>query len=402
MAMMIVVAPSIYTLAPPSGTPPLLPILLPTPSPPLLLPFTDHRSDMLKIYLPPQKRLCIAPDPRYEVRESSSAPRPIGGFRTDYGFVATLDAKIRRDPERDFEREARLSRVAWGRSMATSDVARSEIMALRTTVLGQKVEIAALRVIALQGQQGPVGCPAQPEVSEEAGVADALAARDADRSMNGDDYHNSGTGVRRKLLLLWFERMETGLLVNVAHAMTWTNLKKKMTDKYCPRGEIKKLEVGIWNLKVKGTDVVSYNQHFQELALMCARMFPEESDKIEKYDAIEFATELMDKKIRTFAERQSENKRKQDDNQQQQQNKRQNTGRAYVAGSGEKKPYGGSKPLYSKCNYYHDGQCAPKCHKCNRVGHLARDCRSTTNSNTANNQRGIGASQKPTCYECGA
>ncbi|GJY82907.1 putative reverse transcriptase domain-containing protein [Tanacetum coccineum] len=155
---------------------------------------------------------------------------------------------------------------------------------------------------------------------------------------------------------------------------------------------------------------------------MCARMFPKESDKIEKYvgglpdmiygsvmvskpktiqDAIEFATELMDKKIRTFAERQSENKRKQDDNQQQQ-HKRQNTGMAYAVVSGEKKPYGGSKPLCSKCNYHHDGQCAPKCHKCNRVGHLARDCRSTANANTANNQRGTRAGQKPTCYECGA
>ncbi|GJU53071.1 reverse transcriptase domain-containing protein [Tanacetum coccineum] len=107
-------------------------------------------------------------------------------------------------------------------------------------------------------------------------------------------------------------------------------------------------------------------------------------------DAIKFATELMDKKIRTFAERQSENKRKQDDNQKQQ-NKRQNTGRAYTAGSGEKKPYGWSKPLCSKCNYHHDGQCAPKCHKCNRVCHLARDYRSTANVNTANNQRGTGA-----------
>nr|GEX41030.1 reverse transcriptase domain-containing protein [Tanacetum cinerariifolium] len=56
-----------------------------------------------------------------------------------------------------------------------------------------------------------------------------------------------------------------------------------MTDKYCLRGEIKKLEVEMWNLKVKGTDVVNYNQRFQELALMCVRMFPEESDKIEKY-----------------------------------------------------------------------------------------------------------------------
>ncbi|GKB97204.1 putative reverse transcriptase domain-containing protein [Tanacetum coccineum] len=186
---------------------------------------------------------------------------------------------------------------------------------------------------------------------------------------------------------------------DVAYAMTWTNLKKKMTDKYCLTGE--------------------------ELALMCARIFPEESDKIEKYigglpdmihrsvmaskpktmqDAIEFATELMEKKIRTFAERQSENKRKQDDNQQlqQQQNKRQNTGRVYAAGSGEEKPCGGSKPLCSKCNYHHDGQCAPKCHKCNRVGHLARDCRSTTNSNTTNNQMGTWAGQKPTCFECGS
>ncbi|GJU53194.1 hypothetical protein Tco_1226908 [Tanacetum coccineum] len=70
----------------------------------------------------------------------------------------------------------------------------------------------------------------------------------------------------------------------------------------------------------------------------------------------------MDKKIHTFAKRQTEFKRKQDDNQQQQ-NKRQNTGRAYTAGSGEKKLYGGSKPQCAKCNYHHDGPCAPKCHK---------------------------------------
>ncbi|GJW25175.1 reverse transcriptase domain-containing protein [Tanacetum coccineum] len=47
--------------------------------------------------------------------------------------------------------------------------------------------------------------------------------------------------------------------------------------------EIKKLEVELWNLKVKGIDVLGYNQRFQELTLLCVRMFPEESDKIEKY-----------------------------------------------------------------------------------------------------------------------
>ncbi|GJT00741.1 reverse transcriptase domain-containing protein [Tanacetum coccineum] len=284
------------------------------------------------------------------------------------------------------------------------------------------------------------------------GVTDTLASRDADRNTNGDDSYNSRMGVRRNEratrectypdfmkcqplnfkgtegvveLTQWIEKMETVTVGNnVAYAMTWTELKKKMTDKYCPRIEIKKLEVELWDLKVKGTDVIGYNQHFQELALLCVRIFPEESDKIERYvsglpdmihgsvvaskpktmqEATEIATELMYNRIRAFAERQTENKRKQDDNQQQQQqqNKRQNTGRAYTAGTGEKKPYGGSKPLCAKCNYHHDGPCAPKCHKCNRVGHLTHDCRSPANTNASNNQRGTRTGQKPTCYECG-
>ncbi|GJW06751.1 hypothetical protein Tco_1569174 [Tanacetum coccineum] len=88
---------------PPSGTPPLLPIPLPTPSLPLLLPTIVYRAGVSEVTLPPRKRLCIALGLRYEVGESSSAPtaRPSRGFRVDYGFVATLDDEIRRDPERD-------------------------------------------------------------------------------------------------------------------------------------------------------------------------------------------------------------------------------------------------------------------------------------------------------------
>ncbi|GJU47320.1 hypothetical protein Tco_1204586 [Tanacetum coccineum] len=257
------------------------------------------------------------------------------------------------------ETKARLSHEAWVQSMDASDTARCET-----------------QMAVLQNQQTPAREPTRPEIPEEAGtpkrttrstpattttpttsvtdeqlkrlidqgVADALAARDADRSRNSEDNHDSGTGVRRQApparectypdfmkckplyfkgiegvveLTQWFERMETMFRISncsvenqikfstctllgsdlmwwnshvktvghdVAYAMTWTNLKKKMTDK----------------------------------------MFPEESDKIEKYvgglpdlihgsvmaskqktlqDAIEFATESMDKKIRTFTER---------------------------------------------------------------------------------------------------
>ncbi|GKE06515.1 putative reverse transcriptase domain-containing protein [Tanacetum coccineum] len=83
-------------------------------------------------------------------------------------------------------------------------------------------------------------------------------------------------------------------------------------------------------------------------------------------------------------------------------NNNNNKTRGRSAGSGEKKPYGGSKPLCPKCKNHHDGPCAPKCHKCNRVGHLACDCRIPINTNASNNQRGTRAGQKPTCYECEA
>ncbi|GJY19434.1 hypothetical protein Tco_0390925, partial [Tanacetum coccineum] len=110
---------------------------------------------------------------------------------------------------------------------------------------------------------------------------------------------------------------------------------KQLTNKYYPRGEIKKLEIEMWSLKVKGIDVVSYTKCFQELALICGRMFPDESDQVEKYvgglldmiqgtvmafkpktrqQAIEIANDLMDQKVRTFFDRQAKNKRKLDDN----------------------------------------------------------------------------------------
>ncbi|GJU06804.1 reverse transcriptase domain-containing protein, partial [Tanacetum coccineum] len=188
---------------------------------------------------------------------------------------------------------------------------------------------------------------------------------------------------------------------DVAIAMTWIDLRKKMTDKYCPRNEMKKLEV---------------------------EMFPEESDKVERYvgelpdmiqgsvvaskpktmqEATEMAYELMDKKINTIAERQAKNKRKfentsrNNQNQQRQENRRRNTGRAYTAGSGDKKSYAGSKPLCPKCNFNHNGTCAPKCYKCNKFGHLGRNCRSSESVNPGSNQRGNETGQGPTCFECG-
>nr|GEU35957.1 hypothetical protein [Tanacetum cinerariifolium] len=69
---------------------------------------------------------------------------------------------------------------------------------------------------------------------------------------------------------------------DAAYAMTWEILKKKLTDKYCPKGETKKLEIELWNLKVKGNDVGGYTQRFQELALMCTKFISNETEKVNK------------------------------------------------------------------------------------------------------------------------
>nr|GFB27829.1 hypothetical protein [Tanacetum cinerariifolium] len=89
--------------APSLGTPLLLPISAFTSSPPLQLPSASRRKDRPEVTLPPQKKLGIAHGPGYEVGESSSAAaaRPAGGLRADYGFVATMDREIMRDPERE-------------------------------------------------------------------------------------------------------------------------------------------------------------------------------------------------------------------------------------------------------------------------------------------------------------
>ncbi|GJR36700.1 putative reverse transcriptase domain-containing protein [Tanacetum coccineum] len=267
------------------------------------------------------------------------------------------------------------------------------------------------------------------------GVVDALAEIKANKtSKNGDDSHDSGTGSRRTeratreytysdflkchplnfkgtegvvSLTQWFEKMEYNSHIktvghDAAYGMPWKTLKKMMTTKYCPRGEIKKLEIELCNLKVKESDEVE--KYVGGLPEMIQGSVMASKPKTMQ-DAIKFATDLMNHKIRSLADRQDENKKKLNDtsrnnHNQQQPFKRHNVARAYTARHGEKKVYEGSKPLCPKCNYHHDGQCAPKCTNCRRNGHLAQDYRSLA---AANNQRAPGANQRGvTCFECGA
>ncbi|GJX99493.1 putative reverse transcriptase domain-containing protein [Tanacetum coccineum] len=172
--------------------------------------------------------------------------------------------------------------------------------------------------------------------------------------------------------LTWWNSHKRTIRTDAAYALSWRELMKLMTEVYCLRNEIQKMETELWNLSVKNNDIANYTQRFQELTMMCTKMVPEEEDRVEKFigglpdvtfrifstqeptrlqDAVLIANNLMDQKLKGYAVRNAENKRRLDNNYgnnhgQQPPHKRQNTGgqnvvRAYVAGNNEKREYEG-------------------------------------------------------------
>ncbi|GKF11441.1 putative reverse transcriptase domain-containing protein, partial [Tanacetum coccineum] len=211
--------------------------------------------------------------------------------------------------------------------------------------------------------------------------------------------------------LSWWNSHTRTIGTGAAFAMSWRELMKLMTEVYCPRNEIQKMETELQNLTVKNNDLTTYTQRFQELTMLCTKMVPEEEDQPARLqDAVRIANNLMDQKLKGYAVKNAENKRRLEVNQrdnhgQQPPFKRPNVGgqnveRACMAGNNERKPYNGSLPFCNKCKLHHEGPCTVRCGKCNKVGHLTRDCK-VTNSTTST-QRGQVVNQRVVTYfECG-
>ncbi|GKC88401.1 putative reverse transcriptase domain-containing protein, partial [Tanacetum coccineum] len=126
-------------------------------------------------------------------------------------------------------------------------------------------------------------------------------------------------------------------------------------------------------------------------------------------DAVLIAKNLMDQKLKGYAVRNAENKRRLNNNYgnnrgQQPPHKRHNTrgqnvATAYVASNNEKREYEGTSPFCNKCKLHHVGPYTMRCGKYNKIGHLTRNCK-VTNSTTST-QRGQMVNQRDvTCFEC--
>ncbi|GJT34106.1 reverse transcriptase domain-containing protein [Tanacetum coccineum] len=82
------------------------------------------------------------------------------------------------------------------------------------------------------------------------------------------------TGTLTDDALSWWNAYTQPIGIDQANQITWTELKRLLTNKYCPRTKVKKMEDEFYNLVVKGNDLKTYIRRFQELAVLCPNMVP--------------------------------------------------------------------------------------------------------------------------------
>ncbi|GKA51347.1 reverse transcriptase domain-containing protein [Tanacetum coccineum] len=248
-----------------------------------------------------------------------------------------------------------------------------------------------------------------------------------------EDRVTFATGTLTDDALSWWNAHAQPMGIEQANQITWTELKRLLTNKYCPRTEIKKMEDEFYGLTVNGSDLKTYIRRFQELTILCPNMVPNSEKLMEAFigglpqsiegnvtaskpqtleEAINISQRLMDQIIkRDSVQETNDHKRKledkgniinnnnyqnnynnnnRNDDYHRQQNRRQETFKIYTATNG----YTRNRPLCERCTLHHIGPCTIKCRTCNRVGHLTKNCRNKT---TRNNLQTVSV----TCNACG-
>nr|GEW20640.1 reverse transcriptase domain-containing protein [Tanacetum cinerariifolium] len=233
------------------------------------------------------------------------------------------------------------------------------------------------------------------------------------------------TGTLTNDALSWWNAYTQPIGIKQANKITWTKLKRLLTNNYCPRTEIKKMEDEFYNLVIKENELKTYIRRFQELALLCSNMVQNSKKLMEVFieglprsikgnvtalkpqtleEVITITQRLMEQVIKQKSTQEADDhKRKFEDrrntignndnnsnnhnnnnfqdnrdnnnhnhNYHHQQNKSQEAIRAYAVNPTKKSWYARNLPLCRRCRLHHTGSCSVACQVCNKVGHQTK------------------------------
>ncbi|KAI3795656.1 hypothetical protein L1987_38313 [Smallanthus sonchifolius] len=239
--------------------------------------------------------------------------------------------------------------------------------------------------------------------------------------------------------LTWWNAQVQMLTLEMANALPWNEFKTMLTEEYCPRDEVQKLEVEFWNLKMEGSEIEAYTTRSHELATLCPQMVTPVYKRIERFieglvpqiqsmvtssnpttiqQTIRLAHRLTDQAVaqgtlppRRALSKLADNKRKFESphfkssqsnppQQQHHQQRKFEPAKSHSQSNSAQQnqgSYAGKYPKCNKCNFHHTGACDRyRCQRCGKMGHSAKDCRGD-----------LQAKQAPTgeapkgCFECG-
>nr|GEV35031.1 putative reverse transcriptase domain-containing protein [Tanacetum cinerariifolium] len=230
------------------------------------------------------------------------------------------------------------------------------------------------------------------------------------------------TGTLTNDALSWWNAYVQPIRIEQANRITCTELKRILTNKYCPQTEIKKMEDEFYNLSVKGNDLKIYVRRFQELAVLCPNMVPNNEKLMEVFigglprsikgnvtaskpqtleESINIAQRLIEQVTKhNSIQGTNDHKQKFEDKRnissnnnyhnnyqnicsnrmndsRQQQNKRPKTFKSYAATPTENRGYTRNHPLSTGSNLQ---PVSVICHECGDKGHYRSQC-SKTNIN---------------------